>query len=159
MTVHSTIQAAAGADSAASVRSGTKRLVTGCLLALSLLGMGVPTADADAPSQSEPMVDVFDDVNPCTGLVHTVTFTTIISEHSHDGREVAHGRTTISTSSGYSGKGSFTYVNNGQTEIFRLNHMLSNDAGDRIRPHTVFVVDLSTGTARVERTDLTCVRS
>ena len=82
-----------------------------------------------------------------------------ISEHAHDGRTVATGQTTISTSSGFSGRGTFTYVNNGQIEVFRLNHMLSNDAGDRIRPKTTIVFDLSTGTARVERFDLTCVRS
>ena len=159
MTAPSRIPTAARPEHVTSDRRGMKRLVTVCLLAVSLPLMGVPPADADAPTTVGPLVESFEDVNPCTGLVHTVTFTTIIREHSHDGREVATSQTRISTSSGYTGKGTFTYVNNGQTEIFRLNHMLSNDAGDRIRPHTVFVVDLSTGTARVERADLTCVRT
>jgi hypothetical protein len=134
-----------------------KRLLTGCLLTASLLFGGVAPADAGPPVEEGPFVDVFDDVNPCTGRVHTVTIAATFSVHSHDGRTVATGKSTVSTSSGFSGKGSSSFVINGQVERGRFLDMLSNGAGDRIRARGVFVFDLSTETVRVDRFALTCL--
>jgi hypothetical protein len=136
-----------------------KRLVTGCVLAASLLFVLAAPAGADPPTQMGPFEETFDDVNPCTGLVQTVTIAVTFSVHSHDGRNVAHGDRTVSTSSGFVGEGTSSFVANGQIEMFRFTDILSNDAGDRIRAKGVFVVDLSTGTVRVDEFELTCLGS
>jgi hypothetical protein len=104
-----------------------------------------------------PFEETFDDVSPCTGLVHTVTIAATFSVHSHNGRIVAHGDRALSTSSGFSGGGISSFVDNGQIEMFRFTDILSNDSGDRIRANGVFVVDLSTGTVRIDKFELVCL--
>jgi hypothetical protein len=136
-----------------------KRLVTGCVLAASLLFALAAPAGADPPTQVGPFEDTFNDVNPCTGLIHTVTIAATFSVHSHDGRIVAHGDRTLSTSSGFVGEGTSSFVDNGQIEMFRFTDILSSDSGDRIRANGVFVGDLSTGTVRVDKFELTCLGS
>lgn len=134
-----------------------KRLVTGCALAAALLLVVAAPAGADPPTQFGPFEDTFDDVNPCTGLVHTVTIAATFFVHSHPGGVVADR--TLSTSSGFFGEGTSSFVNNGKVEMFRFTDLLSNDAGDRIQATGVFVEDLSTGTVRVDRFELTCLGS
>ena len=141
-----------------------KRWVTGSVLAAALLLVVAAPAGADPPTQVGPFEDTFDDVNPCTGLVHTVTIAATFSVHSHDGPIVAQGDRTLSTSSGFFGEGTSSFVL-GEIEMFRFTDLLSNDAGDRIKATGVFVEqdpdleDLSTGTVRVDRFDLTCLGS
>jgi len=101
---------------------------------------------------------VFDDVNPCTGDIHTVTIAGTTSFHDHDGRIVAYSERTVTTSpTGFVGHGTDTYVLNSQVEMFRLADILTNPAGERIRARHLIVVDLSTGTARVVKGELTCL--
>jgi hypothetical protein len=126
------------------------------LLGVVALAFAVPAA-ADPPT-AFPFEFVFDDVNPCSGLIHTVTITGTTSVHDHDGRIVAHSERTITTSpTGFVGHGTDSYVLNGQVEMFRLGDILTNPSGDRIRARFVIVVDLSTGTVRVEKGELTCL--
>jgi hypothetical protein len=133
------------------------RLLAGLLLTSSVLLFGAPVANADPPVAEGPFVDIFNDVNPCTGLVHTITITTTSSTHSHDGMTISTAIETISTSSGFSGSGRISFVDNGQIERFHLTDVLFNEAGDRILLKGVFVLDLSTDTVRVDSFDLTCV--
>jgi hypothetical protein len=117
------------------------------LLGVAALVLAVPAA-ADPPT-AFPFEFVFDDVNPCTGLTHTVTIAGITLVHDHDGRIVAHSERTITTSpSGFVGHGADSHVLNGQVEMFRLADILTNSSGDRIRARTVIMVDLSSGTVR-----------
>jgi hypothetical protein len=126
------------------------------LLAVVALGSALPAA-ADPPT-AVPFEFVFDDVNPCTGDIHTVTIAGTTSVHDHDGRIVAHSRRTITTSpTGFVGHGSDSYVLNGQVEMLRLADILTGPSGDRIRARFVLVVDLSTGTVRAEKGGLTCL--
>jgi hypothetical protein len=140
-----------------NARPTKSRLLAGCLLVTSLLVLGNAPAEADPPTEEGPFLDVFSDVNPCTGLVHTVTISATFSVHDHEGTEVVTGHSVLSTSSGFSGEGTSSFTSNSQVERARFIDMLTNDAGDRIQAKGVFVVDLSTDTARVERFDLTCV--
>jgi len=120
------------------------------------LAFVVPAA-ADAPTEI-PFEFVFDDVNPCTGDVHTVTIAGTTTVHDHDGRIVAYSKRTITTSpTGFVGRGTDTYVLNGQVEMFRLADILTNPAGDRIRARFVIVVDVSSGTVKVVTGGLTCL--
>jgi hypothetical protein len=126
------------------------------LLGVVALAFAVPAA-ADPPTAS-PFEFVFDDVNPCTGLTHTVTIAGTTSVHDHDGRIVAYSERTITTSpTGFVGHGTDSYVLNGQVEMFRLADILTNPSGDRIRARFVIVVDLSTRTVRVAKGELTCL--
>ena len=140
-------------------RTTLKRLVTGCVLAASLLLLAAAPASADPPTRVGPFAETFEDVNPCTGLAQTGTLVVTFYVHSQNGRTVARGNRTMSTSSGFVGTGTSSYVLNGEIEMFRFTDILSNDAGDRIRARSVVVVDLSTGTVRVDSFDLACLGS
>jgi hypothetical protein len=135
------------------------RLVRVCFVAASLLFLVPATASAEAPTQIGPLTETFADVNPCTGLAQTGTLVVTFYVHSEGDRIVARGERTLSTSSGFVGTGTSSYVLNGEIEMFRLTDILSNGAGDRIRARSVVAIDLSTGTARVDSFELTCLGS
>jgi len=125
------------------------------LLSVAALAFAAPAA-ADAPAEF-PILEVFPDTNPCTGAPMTVTFVGTAFVHEHGSREVVRAERTITTSDGFSGRGTDTFVSNGQVIVFRLADMLSNASGDRFRAQNLFVLDLSTDTVRVERFQLTCL--
>ena len=130
------------------------RLVV-ALLSVVALAFAAPAA-ADAPTEF-PILDVFEDVNPCTGDPMTVTFVGTTFIHEHGSRVLGRAERTITTSDGFVGHGTDSFVDNGQILVFRLTDILTNPSGDRIRARGVFVLDLSTGTARVDRGELTCL--
>jgi hypothetical protein len=126
------------------------------LLGLVALVVAVPAA-ADRPTQF-PILDVFPDVNPCTGNAMTVTFVGTAYVHNHDGRIVARAERTITTSDGFVGHGTDNFVDNGQVIRLRQTDIMTNAvSGDRFRARGVLVIDVSTGTVRVERFELTCL--
>jgi hypothetical protein len=132
------------------------RWLFAALLGVVALSAAVPAA-AD-PSTAFPFEFVFDDVNPCTGDVHTVTIAGTTFVHSHDGRIVAHSERTITTTpTGFVGHGTDSSVENGQVVVFRLADILTNAIGDRFRARFVLVQDVSTGAARVVKGELTCL--
>jgi len=130
------------------------RLVVGLLSVVALVFAG--PAAADSPT-TEEFVDVFTDVNPCTGDVMTVTFVGTAYIHEHGSRFVVRAERTITTSDGFVGHGTDSFVDNGQVVKFRQTDIMTNASGDRFRARGVFVLDLSTGTVRVERFELTCL--
>ncbi len=123
-----------------------------------LLPLVVSTsAPADEPT-AIPFEVVFDDVNPCTGKVHTLTIAGTAFVHSEDGRTIVRSERTISTSpTGFTGHGTDSSVANGNIVMFRLTDILTNPSGARIRARFVFVLDLSTGVVRVEKGEVTCL--
>jgi hypothetical protein len=125
------------------------------VLSVLALAFAAPAA-ADRPTE-EAIFDVFPDVNPCTGTPMTVTFIGTLFFHEHGSRVVAHAHRTITTSDGFAGHGTDNFVDNGRVLVARLSDIMSNASGDRFRAHFVFVVNLSTGTVRVERGGLTCI--
>src|SRR5215218_3567083 len=131
------------------------RLVA-ALLSLVALAFAASAA-ADAP-EGFAVLDVFPDVNPCTGEAMTVTFVGTGFIHVHGDRVVVRAERTITTSDGFAGHGTDSFVDNGQTVKFRQTDIVTNAAsGDRFRARNLFVVDVSTGTARIERFELTCL--
>jgi hypothetical protein len=130
------------------------RLVV-ALLSVVALAFAAPAA-ADRPTEF-PILDVFTDVNPCTGNTMTVTFVGTVSVHFHDSRVVAIAHRTITTSDGFVGHGTDSFVDNGEVLIARITDILTNASGDRFRARGVFVLDLSTETVRVEKFELTCL--
>jgi hypothetical protein len=131
-----------------------KRLLP-VLLGLFALVVAAPAA-ADRPTEF-PILEVFSDVNPCTGNPMTVTFVGTAFVHFHDSRIVVRSQRTITTSDGFVGHGTDSFVDNGQVLRFRQTDIMTNASGDRFRARGVLVVDLSTETVRVERFELTCL--
>lgn len=120
------------------------------------LALAVPAA-ADPPTEIS-WEFTFDDVNPCTGEIHTVTIDGTTFVHDHDGRTVARTERTITTSpSGFVGHGTDTLVDNGHVFVFRHADILTNASSERMTARVVFVLDVSTGTGRVEKFELTCL--
>ena len=135
------------------------RRLLGTVLLVGMLGLVLvgPVA-ANAPTVLPPLVEVFDDIDPCTGEVHTVTITVQITEHVHQGdRIVAQGKSTLTTTAGYIGSGTRTFVDNGQNVVFRLIDRLTDEDGNRIRVRIVTIFDLTSGELRVDRFGITCV--
>lgn len=127
--------------------------VTLTVVALALAG----PAAADPPTEI-PFEFVFEDVNPCTGDMHTVTIAGTTSIHNHDGRIVAYSERTITTSpTGFVGHGTDSYVLNGEVEMFRLADIATSPSGERFLARFMFVVDVSNGTVRVDKFELTCL--
>ena len=133
-----------------------KRRVIG-VLTLGVLACAVPAA-ANPPVE-EPILEVFTDINPCSGEEMTVTFVGSALVHEHGTRVIAIAHRTITTSDGFEGRGVDSFVDNGRVLKSTLTDILANDAtGQRFRAHSQFVLDLATDTARVERGALTCLR-
>jgi hypothetical protein len=130
------------------------RLVLALLSAVAL-AFAAPAA-ADRPTEF-PILAVFEDVNPCTGTPMIVTFVGTAFVHEHGSREVVRQQRTITTSDGFAGHGTDTFVANGQVFVFRQADMMANTSGDRFRVQFVVVGDLSTGTVRVEKGAFTCL--
>ena len=133
-----------------------KALAAGSVTAATIALFGAAPADADNPMVFTEQGN-FVDINPCTGIEHEITLTTTFHVHEHGGRMVVHRDHTLSTSSGFSGRGTGTYVNNGNVELFRVNDTLTNPDGDRIRAHFVFLADLKSEEVRVDKFTLTCL--
>jgi hypothetical protein len=131
-----------------------KRLVIGLLSVVALAFAAPAAADPPTPFTFE---DVFTDVNPCTGNIVTVTIVETGFFHEHGSRVVAYAERTITTSDGFVGHGTDTFIDNGQVVMFRQTDILTNASGDRVRARAVFVLDLSTDTVRVEGGELTCL--
>src|SRR5215207_7418134 len=139
-------------------RGGTavNRLLPIILLGLLALAFAAPAA-ADRPTEF-PILDVFPDVNPCTGNDMTVTFVGTVSVHFHDSRIVAIAHRTITTSDGSVGHGTDSFIDNGQVLMSRITDIMTNTSGGyRFRARGVFVLDISTETVRVDRFELTCL--
>jgi hypothetical protein len=133
-----------------------RALVCALFAAVLSLAVAVPTY-ANQPT-AIPFADTFDDVNPCTGQVHTVTIEGTVYVHEHDGRVVARADRTITTTpTSFVGHGTGTFLDNGRVLVSRFTDVVANDAGDRIGAHGVFVLDLATGKVRVDAFDLTCL--
>ena len=131
------------------------RLVV-ALLSVAALAFAAPAA-ADQP-EAFPILDVFPDINPCTGTPMTVTFVGTAFVHEHGDRLVVRAQRTITTSDGFVGHGTDSFVDNGQVARGTLTDILTNaTTGARVRARNVFVVDLSTETVRVDRFELTCL--
>ena len=101
----------------------------------------------------------FEDTDPCTGTVHTVTidFQDLIREI--DGRTVDTSHTTVSTSpTGYTGHGDQIFVVNNQMNNYIAHVVLTNEAGHQIVITRVFILDLSTNRVIVDKLSSRCTR-
>jgi hypothetical protein len=128
------------------------RLALLTLVAILALGL-FPAAGVAEPPMAFPFQESFVDVNPCTGVEHTVTGTFYVYERGVHGLGHRLDR-TITTSSGFSGHG--TEISVDHDRIFLIHDVLTNDAGEHILAQVVFVLDAQ-GTPRVERFDLSCM--
>jgi hypothetical protein len=131
-----------------------KRLVIGLVSVVALAFAAPAAADRPTPFTFE---DVFPDVNPCTGNIMTVTIAGTGFVHEHGSRVVGRAHRTITTSDGFVGHGTDSFVDNGKIVKFRQTDIMTNDSGDRFRARGVFVLHIPTDTVRVDRFELTCL--
>jgi hypothetical protein len=135
-----------------------KQLLIAPLLAATLVLSGAGPAAADRAFE-ESLVETFVDIDPCTGLEHEVTIDVTFHVHIHDDNTVARGVHSLSTTLGYTGRGTSSYVWNGNVEMFRVTDLLTNDSGDRISARVVFLADLRSETVWIDKFELTCLGS
>lgn len=110
------------------------------------------TASLSAAPGGDTFVQVLTLVNPCTGQPDLVTITGIIWVlHDDRGTLVWRGQSSITTASGFHGRQTRTVVENKNIFKVSLNTMLADGAGARIRTRFVLLVDLATGTVRVQQ--------
>jgi len=101
----------------------------------------------------------FQDTDPCSGTVHTVTIDFQDLIRNIDGRTVDTSHTTVSTSpTGYTGHGFQNFVVNNQMNNYITHVVLTNDAGNQIVITRVFILDLSTNQIIVDKLSSRCVR-
>jgi hypothetical protein len=124
------------------------------LLAATSAAFLVPlTAFADPPTVQQ-FQDTFVDVNPCTGLSHTVTIDVTLYFVSP---VLNRGTHEITTSSGFVGRGVETEVGPND-EMFLLNDTLVNpETGQRIHAQFIVVTNPATGELQVFRQTLMCI--
>jgi hypothetical protein len=124
------------------------------LLAVTGATLTSPLSAAADPPSVRQFQDVFVDVNPCTGLDHTVTiditFYSVVPNHTH---RATHA---VTTSSGFVGRGEEVGVFD--SNIFLLNDLLVNaETGQRIHAQWIGVANPATGDLQVFRQTLTCI--
>ena len=123
------------------------------LAATSVALVGAVTASADPPTVRH-FQDTFVDVNPCTGLLHTVTIDVTLYFVSP---VLNRGTHEITTSSGFVGRGVETEVGPND-EMFLLNDTLVNpETGQRAHAQFIVVTNPATGELQVFRQTLTCI--
>jgi hypothetical protein len=123
------------------------------LAAILALGLFPAAAAGEAPV-AFPFEQTFVDVNPCTGLDHTITVTGTFFVYERGVNGISHRLDrTITTSSGFTGHGEEISIDHDR--IFLIHDILTNSAGEHILADLVFVQDPQ-GTPRVERFDLRC---
>jgi hypothetical protein len=110
-------------------------------------------ASADPPAVRH-FQDVFVDVNPCTGLDHTVTID--VTAYSTVPNHTSHAMHAITTTSGFIGRGEEVGVFDDNT--FLANDILFNpETGQRIHAQLIVVANPATGELQVFRQTLTCI--
>lgn len=121
-------------------------------------------ADAPGAPTAIPFSVTFPDDDPCTPVFdpneHLVTISGTAFVHALDnGNRVTRLERTITTDSGYEGRGESTVINNDNAVQFQLNDINTHPDGRKFRAHGVVLVDLSTGAVRVAMGGLTCIKT
>ena len=135
-----------------------RRYLLSALFAATLALMVAGPAAADPRPIEISDTETFVDIDPCTGQVHEVTIAVTFFVHEHGHVTVARGVRTLTTTAGYVGGGTSSFVLNGNVEVFRFTDLLADGSGNRIRASGVFV-DLASGSLRVDKFSLTCLGS
>ena len=120
----------------------TRLCAASLIIILSMLASVLPAAARDEPTSTVTFVN--HGLDPCTGLPQTTTIVVDFYEHATNGAVVTTGVRTITTDSGYVGRGESTVVNNGQIILMSLHDVLVNSSGARVRVSGTIVLDATT---------------
>ena len=140
-----------------------RKLLTAFGLTLALVALTVPAALASGPADHTlPPDEVFEDVNPCTGELATITqsFKTAVLHSNVDSSGGLHfkfsGAGAITTTDGFSGRFSGSGVGNivagGDVAVdtFTFSATLRNGSGQLVNAHFVGHITVIDGTPVVE---------
>ena len=112
-----------------------KELSIGLLLLVASLFLATTGAQAGGGAPIfVPILDVFDDINPCTDAVITLTFAGTARIQEFDDYFIFVGKGTVETSDGYSGRFNRQFVFQGdQVAVLRFHDMeVSDETGQRV---------------------------
>ena len=136
-----------------------KRVLVVGTVVLALFGLVGASAAADEPTVSE-FTEIFDDVDPCTGEVQTVTIHLEVREHlDHPNNFVATASQTGFTSAGYvmvAGHVHFDANRNGEHFVI-ANTWGNPDTGDRFGAHVLVVFNARQGELKFDAGRLQCL--
>lgn len=125
-------------------------------------------ADAHAPGAPAevPFSVTFPDDDPCTPQFdaneHLVTISGTLFVHSlANGNLVIRAERTITTDSGYQGRGEHTQVVNGNVFKLHLNDINTHPDGRKMHARLILVADLTTSppSIRVFKGELRCIKT
>lgn len=131
-------------------------------------GIELSAAHSSAPGapMEVPFSTTFPDDDPCTPVFdrneHLVTISGTLFVHTlPNGNLVIHAERTITTDSGYEGRGEHTQIVNGNIVQLQLNDIVTNPDGRKFRAGGFIIVDLTTSppSVRVTMGGLTCIKT
>lgn len=107
------------------------------------------SASAHAAAHGAPVVVPFthtqSGIDPCTGEPQEVTFAGTVSfQFLANGNVVIRREYTVTTDTGYEGRGTLVQVDNGSVLRGHFNDIVTHPDGRAFRAHAVQVVDLKT---------------
>ncbi|HEU5203729.1 MAG TPA: hypothetical protein VFU17_05480 [Candidatus Limnocylindrales bacterium] len=137
------------------MKSGRVRAVVLGAAGIAAMLPFAPAATAAGPT-IEPFNETFVDINPCTGDLHSVTFTGTFYEFDRaSGIEYRIDR-VVTTSSGFVGRGNEVATDE---RVFKVADLLKNAEGDLILASATLVWDAASGTLDIHGPGLTCLKS
>ena len=126
-----------------------------------LLAVMMSPASADQPTVVTINFPPFEDVNPCTGLLHTVNIS--LTRFIHDGHNnnfVVHVERTGFTDSGYTMfSGHLQLVDNAQVLISSFKDLWRNDDGSIFEAARTLIVNENQGEIQVDEGGLRCIHT
>lgn len=121
-----------------------RKLLVAVLAGGLLMTISAAPALADDPftyTESE----TFEDVNPCTGLVHEVTLQFDVNIHQHQNNFVGYAERSGTTSSGYTMHGRDSFVANHSVERLAQTDVWRHPDGSMFIVQVHYTFDLSSG--------------
>jgi hypothetical protein len=124
------------------------------------LAVIVAPGSADQPTVITVNVAPFTDVNPCTGLLHTVNISlTIFLHDGHNNNVVQHVDRSGFTDSGYEMfSGQSQSVNNGHVITAHFRDLWRNDEGSIFEAAGRLKVNLNQGVVQINEAGLRCIQ-
>ena len=144
-----------------SLSDGTNTICSGTLITPTVVVTAAHCVPPHTPYvNSFTDISVFEDLNPCDPPnTQTVTIVSRGKVHEHRNNTVFQFTSEASTDDGFSGSGHETTVINQNNQSTTFNFVQSNPVtGQKYMVKGRFLFDLDTGTLKVDRFTMNCVR-
>ena len=136
---------------------GLRKLLVAMIAGGLLMSLSAAPASADVPFTFEDS-ETFEDVNPCTGLIHEVTLEFLVNIHQHQNNFVGYAQRSGTTSSGYTMHGRDSFVANHAVERFSSTDVWRHPDGSMFIVQARFTFDLSSEEVITHGGSFRCIR-